>query len=108
MATKTIPDEVKEDVREIIDRFNEGELGEWPIEYSGRFRGCHLYLYRDDGSGPGPICRLSYTGNMHAWEFAIYKYSTDRYDPEEWWFPGAEKLDGTVKGALRAGMEAYG
>ncbi|MGD9577951.1 MAG: hypothetical protein AB7Y74_06855 [Syntrophorhabdus sp.] len=67
-----------------------------------------MYLERDDGSGPGPICRLKYTGEMGAWEFAIYKYSTERYDPHEWWFPGVEEVDGTVEGALRAGMKAYG
>lgn len=39
--------------------------------------------------------------------FAIYKYSDERYDPEEWRFPGAGHLDGTVEGALRACMEAY-
>jgi len=108
MAPKTIPTEVKETAQAIIDRFNENELGEWPAAYSPRFRGRHLYLDRDDGSGPGPVCRLTYTGDMNGWEFAIYKYSTERYDPNEWCFPGADAVDGTVEGALRAGMEAYG
>jgi hypothetical protein len=106
--TKTIPAEVKEEVQQIIDRFNKDELGEWSIVYSARFRGRHLYLDRDDGLGSGAICRLTYTGDMKNWEFAIYKYSTNRYDPEEWWFPGAEEVDGTIEGALRAGMKAYG
>lgn len=44
---------------------------------------------------------------MDGWEFAIYKYSDNGYDPEEWGFPGAELLDGTVTGAMEAGMEAY-
>lgn len=108
MAAKTIPNDVKEKVRGVVDRFNERELGEWPIAYSARFRGRYLYLDRDDGAGPGPICRLAYTGDMGKWEFAIYKYSTDRYDPDECWFPGEDEVDGTVEGALRAGMQAYG
>jgi hypothetical protein len=44
---------------------------------------------------------------MDTWEFAIYKYSDERYDPEEWMFPGAGYVDGTIKGAMKAGLEAY-
>jgi hypothetical protein len=44
---------------------------------------------------------------MQHWEFAIYKYSDERYDPEEWMFPGAEEVDGTIEGAMRAGLKAY-
>ena len=46
------------------------------------------------------------SGNR-CWTFAIFKYSSDRYDPEEWLFPGYGHLDGTVEGAMRAGLEAY-
>jgi putative transposase len=41
------------------------------------------------------------------WEFAIYKYSDERYDADEWLFPGAGYVDGTLEGAMRAGLEAY-
>jgi hypothetical protein len=44
---------------------------------------------------------------MDAWEFAIYKYSDDQYDAEEWFFPGSQHVDGTVEGALKAGLKAY-
>jgi len=108
MPPKTIPADVKQRVQEIVKRFNKDDLGDWGIVYSVRFRGRHVYLDRDDGSGPGPICRLAFTGDIREWEFAIYKYSTERYDPDECWFPGAEEVDGTVEGALRAGMKAYG
>jgi len=37
----------------------------------------------------------------------VPKYSDERYDPDEWMFPGAESLDGTIEGALKAGLEAY-
>lgn len=76
--------------------------------YVPRFKGAYLYLDRIDFRGlPFPVCRLKWTGNMDAWEFAIYRYSREAYDPEEWFFDGAEKVDGTVEGAMRAGMEAY-
>jgi hypothetical protein len=29
------------------------------------------------------------------------------YDPTEWFFPGSAEVDGTVTGAMKAGMEAY-
>ena len=37
----------------------------------------------------------------------LFKYSDERYDPDEWMFPGSEQVDGTIEGAMRAGMGAY-
>jgi hypothetical protein len=48
-----------------------------------------------------------YTGELTKWEFAIYKYSNGAYDPSEWFFPGAEYIDGTIEGAMKAGLVAY-
>jgi hypothetical protein len=50
---------------------------------------------------------LEYNGEMDNWSFAVFRYSRENYDPEEWMFPGAEELDGTIEGALRAGMQIY-
>ena len=50
---------------------------------------------------------MEYAGPKKGWYFAIYKYSSEEYDEEDWFFPGNEFVDGTVKGALKAGMEAY-
>jgi len=50
---------------------------------------------------------LKYTGDLTKWEFAIFKYSREIYDPEEWFFPGSQYVDGTIEGAMRAGREAY-
>jgi hypothetical protein len=44
---------------------------------------------------------------MSAWKFAIYKYSKNNYDPHEWMFPGYDRVDGTIEGAMYAGLEAY-
>jgi hypothetical protein len=44
---------------------------------------------------------------MNDWAFAIFKYSDERYAPDEWMFPGDEELDGTITGAMRAGLRAY-
>ena len=51
--------------------------------------------------------RLAYNGEMGNWDFAVFKYSREVYDSEDWMFPGAEELDGTIEGALSAGMELY-
>ena len=44
---------------------------------------------------------------MNRWEFAIYKYSDEHYDPTEWFFDGSGEVDGTIEGAMRAGLQAY-
>jgi len=104
---KNIPDEVKQQVERIVDDFNRTVLKDPNFYFVPRYRGNHLYLDRFDYGSGGPICRLTYTGSMDKWEFAIYKYSDSRYDPDEWFFPGSGHVDGTVEGALRAGLEAY-
>ena len=44
---------------------------------------------------------------MNAWEFAIYKYSNNSYEPDEWMFPRYDHFDGTIEGAMNAGLDAY-
>jgi hypothetical protein len=72
-----------------------------------RYQGRFAYLDRLQFGQRSQVARLTYAGSTDDWEFAIYKYSSGRYDPGEWLFPGAEHLDGTIEGALRAGLEAY-
>ena len=107
MSKKTIPAEIKRQVEAIVATFNRQVLKDPHYYYEARFRGSHLYLDRCDYGRKGPICRLTYTGEMEKWEFAIYRYSKDRYDPDEWLFPGSGHVDGTVQGAMKAGLEAY-
>ncbi len=104
---KAIPDEGRAQVEAIVDKFNHEIVQDLNRFFSTRYRGRYLYLDRDDYGQVGPRCRLTYTGEMNDWEFAIYKYSREVYDPDEWFFPGAGNVDGTVEGALRAAMEAY-
>ena len=108
MASKAIPDNAKKEIAEIIDQFNKKSLHKGYGAYVPRYKGSYLYLDRDDGANNlSPICRLKYTGDMNKWEFAIYKYSTGQYDPEECFFPGEELIDGTIEGAMKAGLRAY-
>jgi hypothetical protein len=107
MAGTRIPDEVKTQIAERITAFNRAVVQDPHVSYRPRSRGAFLYLDRCDYGQVGCIGRLTYTGSLDHWEFAIYKYSDERYDPDDWLFPGAEELDGTIEGAMRAGLAAY-
>ena len=107
MAAKKIPADVQRRAEEIIERFNRKTLGGGGVRYLPRFKSSFLYLDRQEAGTLGPICRLKFTGSLDAWEFAIFKFSSGTYDADEWMFPGSEFLDGTLDGAMRAGMEAY-
>ena len=107
MSKKSVPQDVMTQVDKIVEEFNQKVIRTPNVYYHTRFRGRFLYLERFDYGRSGPICRLSYMGSIDNWEFAIYKYSKERYDPEEWFFTGAGHVDGTVEGAMKAGLEAY-
>lgn len=107
MPRTPIPQALKPQVAERITAFNRAVLQDPHLAYQPRYQGAFLYLDRSDYGRVSRICRLTYTGALEAWEFAIYKYSDDRYDPDEWFFPGAEQVDGTLEGAMRAGLAAY-
>jgi len=50
---------------------------------------------------------LNINGEIDNWSFTVFKYSRETYDANEFFFPGSMELDGTIEGALRAGMELY-
>ena len=107
MAGKTIPKDIQQEILTRVEQFNQQEL-QLEIQYVAKCKGMFLYLHRADfGGRPQPIARLKFTGTIDAWNFVIYKYSHDDYDPNETMFPGVEHLDGTIEGAMRCGLEAY-
>ena len=100
-----ITDDVKEKINEIINTYYQSKR----IRYLARFQVSKgfLFLDRDDGAPKASqICRLNYNRKMDNWEFAIYKYSSNAYLPDEF-FPGLEFVDGTIERAMKAGDEAY-
>jgi hypothetical protein len=107
VGRKTIPDEVKKQVDEIVERFNQEALKDPDFYYVTRYKGNYLYLDRFEYGRVSHVCRLGYTGDMSHWDFAIFKYSDMKYDPDEWLFPGSQHIDGTIEGAMKAGLEAY-
>jgi len=106
MGKKRIPDEVRAQVEAAVEQFNKKELRGKRSFYIARFRGNYLYLDRNDWGRVCHVCRLKYNGALDDWDFAIFKYSDERYASDEW-FPGDEHIDGTVEGAMRAGLGAY-
>ena len=108
MAKTKIPEDIQEQVNNIISRFNKMTFGpKSGIEYIAEFKGDFLYLNRIEKYKPGPIARLKFAGKMNNWKFVIYKYITCSYDPDEHFFWGAEHVDGTIEGALKAAQAAY-
>ena len=107
MPRKGVPNEIQQQVADIVKLFNEAEIKDPNRFYIPRYKGKFLYLDRKEYRQTSHVCRLEYTGDINHWDFSIYKYSDGRYDNEEWFFPGAQHVDGTVEGAMRAGLEAY-
>ena len=103
-----IPQEIKTKANKIIEGFNSSTLEDDPeYAYVPRYKERFLYLDRNEEGLVSPIARLEYTGDFSKWNFAIFKYSVERYDPNEWFFPGSEELNGTIIGALKAAEKAY-
>lgn len=107
MSRATIPAPIRAWVDEVIQRFNQRVLRDPDRYYVARYRGRYLYLDRVDHGIQHRIGRLTYTGDNDDWDFAVFKYSDEAYDPDEWLFPGSGYVDGTIEGAMRAGLEAY-
>jgi len=107
VSKPVISEEIKKQVDQIVRRFNENVIRKPDLYYTTRYKGSFLYLDRLFYGRVSNVCRLKYIGDMNDWEFAIYKYSNERYDPDEWMFPGSGHVDGTVEGAMKAGLEAY-
>jgi hypothetical protein len=107
MATSKIPDDIKEQANKLVADFNQNMIKDSNFFYQTRYTGKFLYLDRNEYGIKNKVCRLQYSGTIDNWEFAIYKYSDSRYDPDEWMFPGSGLADGTIEGAMKAGMAAY-
>ena len=127
---KSIPKEIKEQVLQIVADHNKKNKTNFEISFRGKF----AYLSKLKLSDVNPFLaiiakrmgvsadklpqqhnqtvetklgRLTYSGQMDNWDFAVFKYSRETYDPNEFMFPGYEELDGTIQGALNAGLQLY-
>ena len=83
MPGPRIPETIKTQVAERIAAFNRQVLQDPNVFYQPRYQGRFLYLDRCDYEHVGRVCRLTYTGALDEWDFAIYKYSDERYRPRQ-------------------------
>lgn len=101
MAKKSIPEDVKEQIEAIIKNINETVIQNADYFFVPRYKSKFVYLERKDNYGISARGRLTYARDMNGWEFAIYKYSSNYYSPEEWFFPSSNYVNGTIEGALK-------
>ena len=106
-SSGALTQELKLEILNRIRKWNEGPGKKFKAPYDPEFKGRHIYLKRQSHNGLEPVFRLSYSGNLEELDFAIFKWSSETYDADEWTFPGFEKCDGTLEGAMEAGMLAY-
>ena len=108
MAKSIISKEVQQEAAELIGAFNKKTFkGSTDFMYIPKFKGNFLYLNRKEFDRISPVARLKYTGDIKKWDFAIFKWSRETYDPDEWFFPGSKHVNGTIEGAMKAGLAAY-
>jgi hypothetical protein len=108
MVKSFITKEIQQEAGTLIDAFNEKVFkGSADIMYIPKFRDNFLYLNRKEYKLISPVARLKYSGDIKKWEFSIFKWSTETYDPDEYMFPGSEHVNGTIEGAMKAGLAAY-
>ena len=104
-----IPASVVSEIESRVENFNKNYMAKKNSMYVFQIKGKFIYLMRtnDDDESLENICRLTYRGDLENTEFAIYKFSTEKYDPNEWGFPGERLVDGSLEGAMKAGLKAY-
>jgi hypothetical protein len=107
MKRQKITDDIKKEVEKIVEAFNKEHKSKFQVQYKGRFLYLEKVTTRYFRTTTSKVGRLEYNGDMENWSFAVFKYSSETYDPDEFFFPGGDKLDGTIEGALRAGLEIY-
>lgn len=116
-TTIKLSEEQKELLSQRVETFNKTNKTNYIVVFRGKF----CYISKIDKKvaflgifGGGSVIetnigRLALTSenDINKMEFAVFKYSSETYDANEFFFPGAGKLDGTIEGALRAGFELY-
>ncbi len=128
--SKSIPKEVKEQVTQIVEDYNQKNKTNFHISFKSKFAylskieqqddianffmqqlakkmGVSLDVPKQNTSIETKLGRLTYNGQIDNWDFAVFRYSNEKYDPNEFMFPGFGELDGTIEGALNAGMQLY-
>jgi hypothetical protein len=103
-----IPEDVKEAIAQRVFDFNKAHQSAFQVVFKGKF--CFLSKVTRSFWGKEietKLGRLEWTGDVENWAFAVFRYGREFYDPNEFMFNGAQEIDGTIEGAMRAGFELY-
>lgn len=101
---KPIPTEVQAEANQAVHRFDKA----YDTLHNLEFKGGYAYLKRvEEDQTFTKIGRLTYLEKTGEWDFTVYKYTNERYDPYEFNYPGRIHLDGTIEGVLWAGLDIY-
>ncbi len=101
-----ITQEIKDQLEKEVATFNQTTLSKATYAYGITTRSKYIYLNVHHLNGPTyKIGRLTYNGDTEDMDFAVFKYSSERYDPEEFAFPGTKHLNGTIRGAMKCGLK---
>ena len=105
----SIPQEVQEEIEARVATFNATHMGKYKEKFVAIFKDKHVHLMTitKKHMEPGPICRMTYKGDINDMAFAMFLYSCERYDTDPFGCPGEEYIDGTVEGAMMAGCKTY-
>ena len=99
-----IPEEVRAEIVERVEKFNKEYLSKETEQYIPEFKGKFIYLKRVKLDGYcDPICRLTYDGALKNMHFAMYRFSNEKYDDTADAFFDA----GTLEKAMKVGLEVY-
>lgn len=100
-----------------VDAFNKANKTNCIVVFRGKFcyisridkKVAFLGIFGGESAIETNIGRLALTSenDINKMEFAVFKYSSETYGANEFFFPGAGELYGTIEGALRAGLEIY-
>ena len=106
--TIKISEQIREKVEKIVSEFNETTLKKEGCKFQTQYNGNYVYLLLDEGfENLTPMFRLKFAGNMNNWEFAIFRWSSEKYTTDFDFMPGAEFIDGTIHGAMQAALKLY-
>ncbi len=132
MAKKApaIPEQAKYEALAAVKRFNQAKKTEYVLTFKGKYAYLSRFAKRGNEQAvfeaasklmPPKLAKLfasktvetnigRLTWSESSWDFAPFLYSSETYDTSgeaRFMMPGAKFLDGTIEGALKAGLQLY-
>jgi hypothetical protein len=132
MAKKApaIPEQAKYEALAAVESFNQANKTEYVLTFKGKY--AYLSRFAKHGNEKALIETVSklmdprlaklfasktvetkigrLTWSESRWDFAPFLYSSETYDTSgeaRFMMPGAKLLDGTIEGAMKAGLQLY-